>query len=153
MLVQYRSTEGHKEQPNNYIIWSLHEENKQHSVVKTIGLERWLSGVLPEDAGSILSRQWLTTISSSSSKGSDALFTPFQVPRVDMIHRHACRQNTHTHKNYKNLQRENRRGWLLEFPTYFSCCCNKTAGIKLKEEEGHFGSQFDPNRSPCREEW
>lgn len=104
MLVQYRSPEGHKEQPNNYIIWSLHEENKQHSVVKTIGLERWLSGVLPEDAGSILSRQWLTTISSSSSKGSDALFTPFQVPRVDMIHRHACRQNTHTHKVNKTFQ-------------------------------------------------
>jgi len=35
---------------------------------------------------------------NSSSRSSDALFQPPQTPDIHTVHRHTCRQNTHTHK-------------------------------------------------------
>lgn len=49
------------------------------------------------------------------------------------------------HKN-KNLQREPRRDWFIEFPGYFSCCYNKIADKNLWEEgdilDHHLGVQI-----------
>jgi hypothetical protein len=47
---------------------------------------------------------WLTIISNSSSKGSNATFLSLWTPGMNVVHRHTWRQNTHTHKinKFKN---------------------------------------------------
>lgn len=41
---------------------------------------------------------WLTTVSNSSSRETDALFWTCRAPGMRMVHRHTCRWNSHTHK-------------------------------------------------------
>lgn len=40
----------------------------------------------------------LTTICNSGSKRSDPLFCPAQMPGMNVIHGHTCRENTHIYK-------------------------------------------------------
>lgn len=66
-------------------------------------MSHWLRALdnLPEDSGSILNTYMLP------SRGSDAFFLPLQTPGMHVVHRHSCRQSTHTHKQInKNFKKD-----------------------------------------------
>ena len=48
--------------------------------------------------------QWLTTALNSSSRKRNTLLWPPQAPGMHVVHRNACRQNTHTHKIKEKLK-------------------------------------------------
>lgn len=47
---------------------------------------------------------YLTTVRTSSSRGSDALSRPLQASGMQVVHIHTCRQNISTHKIKLNLK-------------------------------------------------
>lgn len=61
---------------------------------------RKVLSVLPEDLGSILGMHVaVTTICTSSSKGSSTLVWPPPAPAIYVAHGHTSGQNTHTIKH------------------------------------------------------
>lgn len=66
---------------------------------------------LAEDQGSILSPHMVAkTVRNFSSKGSSALFWPPQVPSVQIVPRHKCRQITATHKQNHKTDKNKHHG-------------------------------------------
>ena len=59
----------------------------------------WLRALmaLPEDLDSIHNKH-VTAHSHPSSRGSAALSSALQTPAAHMVHKHVCRQNSHTDK-------------------------------------------------------
>ena len=76
-------------------------------LVKHLGLERqlsswehWLSVALVQDQSSIPSTTWqMTTICSSSSRGSTVLFCPSRVPHLHGTQTHIQKKHPYAYKN------------------------------------------------------
>lgn len=65
--------------------------------------QQWSTlATLPEDTGSVLSPQRLTTIRNSNSRRSDT-FWPMWAIHTFIVQRHTCRQNTH-HIHIKTIK-------------------------------------------------
>lgn len=68
---------------------------KDGSVFKKTGCSARIQVRLPGP------HRWLTTASNFSSRGCDAFFWSPQARDTYVVHRHTCKQNTHTHKDRK----------------------------------------------------
>jgi hypothetical protein len=97
----------------------------------TLELERWLSGKEPRlffrriKVWFPASTEQLTTMCNSGCRESDTLFWPLWVSSIHVVHRHTCRQNTHTYKISTSLKKKQKtktkqKNWASKM-TYIYC--------------------------------